>query len=211
MGKQGRVLVGLVALILFIGSAYLLYDKYGGMYEGGLVIEHETDTGETETDLPTTTVREDDAQKGGSIAPDFAVVNAEGKEVTLHEYLGKPIVLNFWASWCSPCKSEMPDFEAAYRKYGGEIEFLIVNMTDGSRETVSTAQAYIASQGYTFPVYFDTEMEAAIAYGVNSLPTSYFIDANGCVVAYAIGRLGEETLEQGIDRIRSTSDNEPIS
>ena len=71
-----------------------------------------------------------------------------------------------------------------YNELGEEIHFLMVNMTDGSRETVDAAKAFIEAQGYTFPVYFDTEMDAAITYGVNSIPTTYFIDADGYAIAF---------------------------
>lgn len=78
---------------------------------------------------------------------------------------------------------EMPDFEEKYRELGGEINFLMVNMTDGSRETVKTASAFIEKKGYTFPVYYDTESNAAITYNVYSLPTTYFIDSSAHVTA----------------------------
>ena len=134
-------------------------------------------------------------------APDFTVVDADGNAVNLSDFFGKPIVLNFWASWCGPCKSEMPEFEEAYAAYGEDVQFLMVNMTDGSRETVEVAQEFIAEQGYTFPVYFDTEMDAAITYSVMSIPCSYFIDAKGNLIARASGAIDAQTLQTGIDMI----------
>ena len=77
----------------------------------------------------------------------------------------------------------------------------MINMTDGSRETVDTASAYVAEQGFTFPVFYDTESEAALAYGAYSLPTTYFIDAEGYAVARGVGALSAEALQQGIDMI----------
>ena len=71
---------------------------------------------------------------------------------------------------------EMPDFNEKYLEIGEEVQFLIINMTDGSRETVETASAFIAEQGYSFPVFYDTDQDAAATYGVYSLPTTYFID-----------------------------------
>ena len=71
-----------------------------------------------------------------TLAPDFTVYDLEGNEVHLTDFFGKPIIVNFWASWCGPCKMEMPDFDVAYNTYKDDIVFLMVNMTDGSRETV---------------------------------------------------------------------------
>ena len=117
--------------------------------------------------------------------------------------MGKTIVLNFWASWCSPCKSEMPEFNEAWEELDGEVQFLMVNMTDGSRETVDTAKEYVEGQGFSFPVFFDTGSEAAMAYSAYSLPTTYFIDAEGYVVARAVGAIDRDTLQKGLDLIYS--------
>lgn len=135
------------------------------------------------------------------LAPDFTVYDLKGNEVHLSDFFGKPIIVNFWASWCGPCKMEMPDFDAAYQTYKDDITFLMVNMTDGSRETVDVASEFIANSGYTFPVYYDTQYSAAITYSVASLPTSYFINAQGELVAHAKGAIDADTLQRGIDMI----------
>ena len=134
-------------------------------------------------------------------APDFTVYDIDGNEVKLSDFIGKPTVVNFWASWCGPCQMEMPDFEEKYLELGGEINFLMVNMTDGARETVEIASDFIAEKGYTFPVFYDTASSAAMTYGVYSLPTTYFIDADGNAIAQATGAIDGETLQRGIDMI----------
>ena len=136
-------------------------------------------------------------------APDFVMTDQLGKSIKLSEIIaeGKPLVLNFWASWCPPCRSEMPDFEKVYKELGNEIQFVILNLTDGQRETVQKAAKYIKDKGFTFPVYFDTKREGAIAYGIRSIPTTLFIDKNGYIVTSAQGAIDEKTLRKGIELI----------
>ena len=141
-------------------------------------------------------------QQDKTPAPDFTVVDGNGNTVKLSDYMGKPIVLNFWASWCGPCQMEMPDFQKKYMELGDEVVFLMVNMTDGARETVQSAADFVSRNGYTFPVLFDVHYDAATAYSVYSLPTTYFIDAQGNVVAKFSGAMSESLLQQYIDRIR---------
>jgi len=134
---------------------------------------------------------------------DFVVTDGNGKSVKLSDYVGKPIVLNFWASWCGPCKNEMPEFQQVYEEMGGRVQFLMVNATV-SGDTVENAKKFIGQNGYTFPVLFDTASEAAIAYNATSLPMTIFIGADGAVVTHAVGALSEESLNSGIDLIRET-------
>lgn len=131
-------------------------------------------------------------------APDFTVRNAAEEEVKLSDFIGKPVIINFWASWCGPCKSEMPYFQNMYEIYGEDVIFMMVNLT-GGRETVDTALDYIQEAEYTFPVYFDTKQEAAYTYYVSSIPATYFIDAEGNLAAYGVGTLQEENILQGLE------------
>ncbi len=148
-------------------------------------------------------VNEDDSQKDTDYtAPDFTVYDTDGNAVKLSDMKGKPVVVNFWASWCPPCKAELPDFEETYKKHGEEVVFMMVNMTDGAQETVSVARSYLESTDFTFPIYFDTDLSAAYTYGVTSIPMTLFINADGEFVTYARGQIDSEILEKVIGMIK---------
>lgn len=198
--KQKSFWVLLMVFVVLLGGAYVLYDRMSWDAEPGQLAVQD---GRGET------AAAPDAGEGNSeepppepvAAPDFTVYDRAGEEVRLSDYLGKPVVLNFWASWCGPCQSEMPDFDEVHGQLGEEIQFLMVNVTDGDRETVEKAAAFVEEQGYTFPVFFDSELSATQAYGAYSLPTTYFIDAEGFAVARAVGPINAETLQTGIDML----------
>lgn len=134
-------------------------------------------------------------------APDFVVFDKDGKEVKLSEMKGKPTVLNFWASWCGPCKMEMPHFQEVFEEMGDEINFFMVNATTG-RETEKKAKSYISENNYTLPFYFDKEMNGIRTYGINAFPTTYFIDKDLNLVAVAQSAIDKDTLLKGIEMIK---------
>ena len=189
MNPKPKWCFGLLALALLIGGASVLYNRMSAeTAPPPMAAPSETETTQEETVEPVA-------------APDFTVLDSEGNTVRLSDFLGTPVILNFWASWCGPCKSEMPDFDAAFQQYGDEIQFLMVNLTDGSRETVESAKAFIADAGYSFPLFFDTESSAAMAYGVTAVPATYFVNGEGNLVAYGLGPLNLEALETGIGMV----------
>ena len=137
-----------------------------------------------------------------SKAADFTVYDALGNPKTLSDYKGKPVVLNFWASWCGYCKQEMPQFQDAYKKYGDDVQFLMVDLTDGSHETQRRASSYISGAGYTFPVFFDLKLNAAETYNVHGLPRTYLIDSEGYIVEQVSGALSEGYLEEKLPGLK---------
>lgn len=135
-------------------------------------------------------------------APDFTVQDFGGKSVKLSDFFGKPVVVNFWASWCRPCKSEMPHFNKAYSDYKGKVVFMMVDLVDGQRETIESGNDYVKSSGFKFPVYFDTKQDAAYTYTIQSIPTTLFIDSGGHIVKTVRGAMSEATLMKNIDLIK---------
>lgn len=192
MKNKRTLLIIILVFALLIGGATLLYRQLGQNITAERLstqaAQQEGSNDESETEQKTK-------------APDFTVYDAEGNEVHLSDYVGKPIVLNFWASWCGPCQMEMPDFHEKYLVLSEEVNFLMVNMTTG-RETMESASAFIEKNEYSFPVFYDINSDAALTYGAYSLPTTFFIDADGYAVAQATGAIDAETLQKGIDMIR---------
>lgn len=134
-------------------------------------------------------------------AEDFTVLNEKGESESLSSKFGNPVVVNFWATWCGPCQSEMPAFDTMYREYGEQIVFMMVNLTDGARDTKESALRFVKDKGYRFPVYFDTTLSAADTYGAYSIPMTVFINAKGQIVATHRGAMSEQTLENYIKEI----------
>lgn len=220
MENKKTLIIVSVLLVALIGGASFLYARLGNnMKPDNLLIQNDGDANtpdaatvtpevsknDTEDSSATTPTAPDSSPETGEStpfsAPDFTAYDREGNTVRLSDFLGKPVVLNFWASWCGPCKSEMPAFEEIYKEYGEKIHFVMINLTDGSRETMETATSFLDNQNYTFPVYYDKDANAALTYQVYGIPVTYFINAEGHLIAQGSSALDAETIKRGIEMI----------
>lgn len=165
-------------------------------------VQTEVTTEAPTTQASTTEPTWETTSTGLRLAPTFKVYSKDGASLTMEHFRGKPVVLNFWASSCPPCRSEMKAFQMAYDHYGSDYQFVMVNLTDGNWDTVESAYDFIDRNDYTFPVYYDTDQSATAAYGINAIPATFFIDAEGGAVAWYSGALDYDTLVSGLEMIK---------
>lgn len=182
MNSKKKVILAAVAFVLVLGIGAILYPYLSDHFQLTSPLTQQEDTTETRTP-----------------APNVSFEDSNGNIVQLDDFKGKIIVMNFWSSQCNPCKMEMPDMQKAYEAYQGEVEFVMINVLDAMYDTKETANAYIAENNYTFPVYFDTQFNAIQTYGVYSFPTTYVIDQEGNLYGRAIGVLSYEALTDALD------------
>ena len=135
------------------------------------------------------------------LAPDFRLTDLDGNVVMLSDFRGKTVVLNFWATWCPPCREEMPEFQELWDHRGadGTDDLVVVAVNFLRDDTVGAATKFIEANEFTFVVVFDTTRgDVAARYGVRGLPATFFIDRNGVVRTTALGPVFGNLLETGV-------------
>ena len=193
MKKSTKLIItALMCVAIFVGI-YFLY---------GVLKENYTPNQFSDVTQNTSKVTDEyESEQVDTKAKDFKVFDENGNEVKLSDFFGKPIVLNFWATWCYYCREEMPDFNDAYHN-NPDVQFLMVNVTDGRRETVFSAKQYVDDSDFDFTVLYDKNLDATTTYGAWGLPMTVFIDKDGNYVNHASGMLDAENLKRGIDLIK---------
>lgn len=138
-------------------------------------------------------VSEDAGLARGEAAPDFEVETLGGETVSLSDYRGEPVIINFWATWCPPCRAEMPDFEKLHDEEDAVV--LAVNLTH-SESSRGGVEDFVNELGLTFPILLDEEGDIEARYELTAYPTSYMIDSNGVTRYIARGAINYETMKR---------------
>ncbi|MEE3807496.1 redoxin domain-containing protein [Lysinibacillus fusiformis] len=146
--------------------------------------------------------------KKGDIPPDFTLTSLDGEDITLSDLRGKKVVLNFWATWCPPCKAEMPHMQSFYDEYAKEknVEIIAVNLTSAERDVtadakVDTVMTFRDSFELTFPILLDPDNDAGLDYQIITIPTTYFIDSNGYIQRAIRGPMDVDMLNDYVDAL----------
>jgi cytochrome c biogenesis protein CcmG/thiol:disulfide interchange protein DsbE len=134
----------------------------------------------------------------GNAAPDFELKTLDGKSIRLSELQGQKVILNFWATWCPPCRAEMPEMQNFYEKYNKDVEVFAVNLT--SQDSRDKVHSFIKENGLTFPVVLDEEGDVLKLYKISPIPTSYIIDSEGIIRHKYVGPM---TYDQMVELTES--------
>ncbi len=132
-------------------------------------------------------------------APDFNLKDQYGVVHSLENYKGKVMFLNFWATWCPPCKKEMPDVESIYKEYGENKKDVVILGVNSEKE--NEVKKFLKDKGYTFPTVIDENSEVMRKYFIQAFPTSFVIDKEGNVYGYVMGGLTKEQIKQVIEEV----------
>lgn len=140
------------------------------------------------------------APQVGFNAPDFSLKTMTGETIGISDFSGQPVIINFWASWCPPCRAEMPAFQAVYDEYKDRVSILAINASD--LDTLIAAQSLVSQFALTFPILLDSTGSVQQQYEITSLPTTFFVGSDGKIFQIEIGGpLTEAGLRTRIDKM----------
>ena len=143
----------------------------------------------------------DEGLSQGDVAPDFTLTTLDGKKVQLSDLKGKKVIVNFWATWCPPCKAEMPHMQNYYDEFSKDenVEILAVNLTSGDK--VKSVQNFVKDYGLTFPIPMDTDGNIGKTYQAITIPTSYMIDTKGRIQNKIVGPMDENMIKDYVTNL----------
>ena len=200
--KVGGALLVVIGLLMVTGWMDTLSGSLAGSDPQATPTVQATEQPEA-TDTPEATDAPEESQ-APIPALDFTLTDQFGNTHTLDQYKGKTILLNFWATWCGPCRSEMPDLQAVYEDYGKNEKDLVVlgvaapNLgQEGSAEDIT---AFLEENGYTYPTLMNEDASLFYSYGISSFPTTFMIDKNGNVYGYIMGAQSREVFDNIIQQ-----------
>ncbi|MBJ6362534.1 TlpA family protein disulfide reductase [Paenibacillus sp. MAHUQ-46] len=147
----------------------------------------------------TPTGNKEELPKEGYKAPQISLNGLDGKTYSFESLNGKPVIINFWASWCGPCKTEAPDLVRTYEKYSKQIEIYAVNIT--AVDSLDEAKAFVAEYGFSFPVLLDLDGSVTQRYQVKPIPTTFFVNGKGIITDQVIGAVDPQDMERKIKRL----------
>ena len=197
--KAGGILMVLMGILMITGGMNKVTGYLSGLTSGGntsgTAVERQSEE-ETETEAETETETEAETKIP---AIDFTLKDQYGNTHTLSDYKGKTVFLNFWATWCGPCRAEMPDIQKIYETWDQEGEDALVVLgiaapLMGQETSEEEIVRFLEENGYTYPVVMDTTGEIFMSYGITAFPTTFMIDREGNVFGYAAGQLNEELM-----------------
>ncbi len=137
------------------------------------------------------------APQAGHLAPDFTLTMEDGEQIALSDFRGTPVVLNFWATWCGPCRAEMPAFESIWRESDGQVQFIGVNV----QESAAQVSAFATGLGISYPLPLDPNAAIARVYRVRAFPTTLFIDEQGVIQEMILGQVNEPSLDANVSNL----------
>lgn len=203
--KKYSFIVWILIFVLVIGGGYYFIEKFGGEDLSDPVVQkpqEETSQDQTPSEEPMADDAISELKVKTPFTPDFIVLDGNGEEVSISEYRGKKVIVNFWASWCPPCIREMPEFQSLHNELDEEETILLaINLTDGQRETKTLADNFLAENNLNLNVLYDTVGNAFYEFGVTSIPQTFFLDEEGTVQYSILGMTDKVTLDAVLERM----------